>query len=364
MSIVGQQLGVYRILSLLGAGAMGEVYRARDERLGRDVALKILPAEFSQNEDRLRRFQQEARAAGQLNHPNIIAVHDVGVHDRSPYLVSELLEGATLQQRIAGRPLPARRALEYGTQLAHGLAAAHAKGIIHRDLKPANVFITNDGHLKILDFGLAKLTGELPADEVMVTAERTQAGVVLGTPSYMAPEQASGLASDHRSDIFSLGAILYEILSGQSPFRGSNTAETISAILRDEPREFSDVLSIPPGLDRVVRHCLEKQPIARFQSAHDLAFALEALLPLTGSSPAAKTAPPMGSKKFLPALLIGLALVAATGAGWLLRSRVAREPPPQNTRVHRLTDSAGLEESPAISQIGRASCRERVCQYV
>jgi serine/threonine protein kinase len=349
--LVGQQLGSYHILSLLGAGGMGDVYRARDARLGRDVAVKILPAAFSQNPDRLRRFQQEVRAAGQLNHPNIVAVYDVGAHDGSPYLVSELLEGETLQDRIAGRPLPARRAIEYGSQIAHGLAAAHENGIVHRDLKPANVFVTQEGRVKILDFGLAKLTrGELPADE-SVTVEGTEVGVVLGTPSYMSPEQATGRPSDHRSDIFSLGSILYEILTGQPPFRRNTTTETMGAIQHDEPPEFPDALSIPPALDRVVRHCLEKQPSARFQSARDLAFALEAM---TGSSPHATATRSKGSKRGIAATLVGVSVVAALGIGALVWSRSGSERPPPEARVNRLTDFAGLEEFPAISPDGRS----------
>ena len=214
--LAGRQIGSYRIVSLLGAGAMGEVYRARDDRLGRDVAIKILPAAFSHDADRLRRFQQEARAAGQLNHPNIMAVYDVGEHEGAPYLVCELLDGDPLRRRVDGRPLPARRALEYGRQIAEGLAAAHDQGIVHRDLKPENVFVTKTGHVKILDFGLAKLTGGgPPGGDALVTEEGTQAGVVLGTPSYMSPEQARGAPADHRSDIFSLGTMLHEMVSGE-----------------------------------------------------------------------------------------------------------------------------------------------------
>jgi eukaryotic-like serine/threonine-protein kinase len=350
-SLVGRQLGSYHILSLLGAGGMGEVYRARDLRLGREVAVKILPAAFSRDEDRLRRFQQEARATGQLNHPNIIAVHDVGAHDGSPYLVSELLEGQTLRQRIAGRRLPARLAIEYGTQMAQGLAAAHEKGIVHRDLKPENVFVTKDGHVKILDFGLAKLIGEHAGNDATVTGEGTQPGAVLGTPGYMSPEQARGFTADYRTDIFSLGTLLYEMLTGQAPFRRGTAADTISAVLHDEPPEFSGAVSVPPALDRIVLHCLEKDPGARFQSARDLAFALDALLPLARSSP-----PPgvRGPGQGIRAGLAGLALVAATGIGVLLGLRAAPEEPAHDARVIRLTDLAGLEEFPAISPDGRA----------
>ena len=351
-SLIGQRIDVYEIRSLLGRGAMGEVYRARDDRLDRDVAIKILPPEYAQDDDRLRRFQQEARAAGKLNHPNIVAIYDVGTHDGAPYLVTELLEGETLEQRIAGRPAHIRRALEYGIQIAHGLAAAHDKGIVHRDLKPANVFITNDGQLKILDFGLAKLTAEAIADQAV--AGRTQDGVVLGTPSHMAPEQASGLPCDHRSDIFSLGAILYEVLSGRSPFQRATVAETFTAILRDEAESFSTTLMIPPAFERIVRRCLEKEPLGRFQSARDLAFALEALLPLSGASIARPVHGRVNAKTFRAAALPLLAVGAIIGSAWLVWSRLAPESPALPPRVQRLTDWAGLEEFPAISPDGKS----------
>src|SRR2546426_3902870 len=205
------KLGPYEILSPLGAGGMGEVYRARDTRLGRDVAVKVLPSSFSADADRLHRFEQEACAAGALNHPNILIVHDIGTHDGSPYVVSELLEGETLRERMAGTALPQRKAIDYALQIAHGLAAAHAKGIVHRDLKPENLFVTNDGRVKILDFGLAKLTGASdgtqPQSEVPTRRVDTDPGTVVGAMRYMAPEQLKGLATDHRSDIFSFGAI-------------------------------------------------------------------------------------------------------------------------------------------------------------
>ncbi|MGH9955685.1 MAG: protein kinase domain-containing protein, partial [Pyrinomonadaceae bacterium] len=282
----GTKLGRYEIRAQLGAGGMGEVYRARDTQLGRDVAVKVLPATFSVDVDRLHRFEQEACAASALNHPNILIVHDIGAHDGAPYVVSELLEGETLRKRIAGAPLAQRRAIVYALQIANGLAAAHEKGIIHRDLKPDNVFITNDGRLKILDFGLAKLTqldGNQAQTEIPTRRVDTDPGVVMGTVGYMSPEQLKGRAVDQRSDIFSFGAILYEMLSGRRAFHGESAAETMSAILKEDPPDLSDTnKTVSPALERLVNHCLEKNPEARFHSARDLAFALEAL---SGSAP-------------------------------------------------------------------------------
>ncbi len=257
------------------------MYRAKDPRLGRDVAIKVLPASFSQDTDRLRRFEQEARAAGVLNHPNITAVYDIGTHEGAPYVVQELLEGETLRATLAGSKLPPRKAIDYALQIAHGLAAAHEKGIVHRDLKPENLFVTNDGRVKILDFGLAKLThteAGLEATGLPTATGGTEPGVVLGTLGYMSPEQVKGKPADARSDIFSFGAILYEMLSGQRAFHGDSAAETMSAILREEPPDLSVTnQSISPGLERIVRHAIEKNPEQRFHSAHDVAFALEAL---------------------------------------------------------------------------------------
>ena len=277
----GSRLGPYEILAPIGAGGMGEVYRARDPRLGREVAIKVLPASFSADADRLRRFEQEAQAAGVLNHPNIIAVYDIGTHDGAPYVVQELLEGETLRAVLAGGRLSPRKAIDYALQIAHGLAAAHEKGIVHRDLKPENVFVTTDGRVKILDFGLAKLThteerGQ--ATNLPTATAGTEPGVVLGTLGYMSPEQVRGKPADARSDIFSFGAILYEMLSGKRAFHGDSAADTMSAILKEDPPDLSVTnQNISPGLERIVRHCLEKNPEQRFHSAHDLAFDLEAL---------------------------------------------------------------------------------------
>jgi serine/threonine protein kinase len=261
---------------------MGEVYRARDPRLGREVAIKVLPAAFSDDPDRLRRFEQEARAAAALNHPNILTVHKIGTHEGQPYVVSELLDGQTLRDTIPRDGMPVKRALDAAIQICRGLAAAHEKGIVHRDLKPENVFVTTDGRIKILDFGLAKLTeaGAMAAGATMemTRTANTSAGLVLGTVGYMSPEQARGLPIDHRSDLFNVGSTLYEMLSGARAFSGPTTADTISAILGSDPADLTNApRNIAPGLDRIVRHCLEKSPAQRFQSASDVAFALEAL---------------------------------------------------------------------------------------
>jgi len=287
----GTKLGPYEIQSPLGAGGMGEVYRARDMRLGRDVAIKVLPESFSSDLDRLQRFQQEARVLSALNHPNLLTVYDVGVQDGVHYLVSELLEGQTLRERMNRNPLPQRKVAEYVLQIANGLAAAHDKEIVHRDLKPENVFVTRDERVKILDFGLAKQSRAAgSADTATLAATPTAVGVVMGTAGYMSPEQVRGQAVGHRSDIFSLGAILYEMISGKQAFHGESGVETMNAILKEEPPELAESgLNVSPGLERIVRRCLEKTPERRFQSASDLAFAIEALSGISGSKTAQPT---------------------------------------------------------------------------
>ena len=275
-------IGQYSIVSKIGEGGMGEVYRARDAKLGRDVAIKVLPASLSENIDRLNRFEQEAQAAGALNHPNILSIYHIGTHDGAPYIVSELLEGETLRDRMAPGALPQRKAIDYALQIAKGLAAAHDKGIVHRDIKPDNIFITDDGRVKILDFGLAKLTAEVDGvqsqTEVPTRKVNTDPGTVMGTMGYMSPEQLTGKHVDHRSDIFSFGAILYEMLSGKRAFRGDSMAETMSAVLREDPPDLSETnKTVSPALERVMRHCLEKNLAERFHSARDLAFAIESL---------------------------------------------------------------------------------------
>jgi serine/threonine protein kinase len=278
----GTRLGPYVIAAPIGAGGMGEVYKAHDPRLDRDVAVKVLPAGLSIEPERLTRFEQEARAAAALNHPNILAVYDIGRHEGAPYIVSELLDGQTLRERLDTGALQVRKAMDYVVQIAHGLAAAHDKGITHRDLKPENVFLTGNGHAKILDFGLAKLTQAAPALSAMsalpTTPPDTLPGVVLGTIGYMSPEQVRGQPADHRSDIFTLGVILYEMLSGRRAFRGETAIETMSAILKEDPPDLPVAeRHIPPALARIVDRCVEKDPAVRFQSTRDLAFALEAL---------------------------------------------------------------------------------------
>ena len=332
----GTRLGPYEILSPLGAGGMGEVYRAKDTRLGRHVAIKVLPPSFSQDAERLRRFEGEARAASLLNHPNITAVFDVGQHDGSPYVVSELLEGETLRSRLAAGPLAPRKATEYAIQIAQGLAAAHEKGIVHRDLKPENLFVTEDGRIKILDFGLAKLiqpdAGTAPQTSVPTASLGTEPGVVMGTVGYMSPEQVKGQPADPRSDIFSFGAILYEMLSGRRAFRGDSAVETMSAILKEDPPDLSATNGkLPPGLERLVRHCLEKSPAQRFQSARDLAYDLESLSGLSGASAAVETAVARTPRRGV-LFAIGFAILAGL-AGWFLRSRLDRPASPTYEQV-------------------------------
>jgi eukaryotic-like serine/threonine-protein kinase len=273
----GTRLSQYEILSPLGSGSMGEVYRARDTRLERDVAIKVLPQFVASEPERLQRFEVEAKAAAALNHPNILAVYQMGTYAGVPYLVSELLEGMTLAETVRRGPLPVRKAIDYGVQIARGLAAAHEKGIVHRDLKPDNLFVTKDGRVKILDFGLAKVIQ--PKESMAnVAPTLTIPGVAMGTVGYMSPEQVRGLATDHRTDIFAFGAILYEMVMGKSTFGRPTSADTMSAILNEEPEPISELApETPVGLQRVVLRCLEKNAEQRFQSASDLAFALEAL---------------------------------------------------------------------------------------
>ncbi len=312
----GARLGPYEVVALLGAGGMGEVYRALDSRLGREVALKALRASFSQDPDRLRRFEREARAAGALNHPNLLAIYDLGTHEGSPYIVSELLEGETLRARLGQGAVPLRKALDYTVQIAAGLAAAHQKGIVHRDLKPENLFLTKDGRLKILDFGLAKLTepnsvGE-EGENAPTVSVMTEPGAVMGTVGYMSPEQVLARPVDHRSDIFSFGVILYEMLSGQRAFRRNSAVETMNAILKEEPPELVETNpNFPAGVDRVIRHCLEKNGEERFQSAQDLGFDLKALLEEAGRRRRPPVVAPRSSKWRSLAAGIGLTLLAA-----------------------------------------------------
>ena len=340
----GTRLGPYEILGALGAGGMGEVYRARDTRLGREVAVKVLPESFAGGADALRRFEQEARAIGVLNHPNILAIYDVGMREDAPYLVTELLDGATLREEM---PVARRKALDYARQVAAGMAAAHGKGITHRDLKPENLFVTRDGRVKILDFGLAKVDA-VGKDENTRTLE-TAPGVVLGTAGYMSPEQVRGKPADQRSDIFSFGAILYELLSGKRAFQGDSAVETMSAILKEDPPPLEDL-----ALDRVTRRCLEKAPEQRFQSASDLAFNLEALSgAISGTMHSTVTAAvekprSKGIWYAAAALVLGLVAGSAFGIWWHAR-RDARTP---GWMGEQLTGS-GIAYGPRISPDGR-----------
>ena len=272
----GTRLGPYEILASIGAGGMGEVYRARDNKLHRDVAVKVLPELFASDPDRLARFEREAQAIAALSHPNILAIHDFGSVGRTTYAVMELLEGETLRERMNAETLSVRKAVDYATQMARGLAAAHDKGIVHRDLKPENAFVTADGHLKILDFGLARHLGPKLGSADQTVSVGTEPGIVMGTVGYMSPEQVRGGAADQRSDIFSLGAVLYEMLTGFCPFRRETQAETMTAILKEDPPQLAGTgRQMPVAIERIVRHCLEKRPEERFQSARDLAFDLQ-----------------------------------------------------------------------------------------
>ncbi len=339
----GAKLDPYEIVSPLGAGGMGEVYRARDARLGRDVAIKILPESFARDADRLRRFEQEARAVAALNHPNILAIHDIGQYNGAPFLVSELLEGESLRGVLDRGPLPQRKTIEYGVQIAHGLAAAHEKGIVHRDLKPENIFITRDGRIKILDFGLAKLAQKAgtESDGLTLTGSNTVAGVVMGTAGYMAPEQVRGEPADPRTDIFAFGAVLYEMLSGQRAFRRDTAAETMTAVLKEYPPEISDPSrQLSPAIDRITRRCLEKSPDQRFQSARDLSFALSSLSG-TDSSGAARAREVSRSIPWLRWAIAALALAVVAAATWF----VARRPGPATRMQFALATPDGMSIS-------------------
>ncbi len=348
----GTKLGPYEIVSPLGAGGMGEVYRARDTRLDRTVAVKVLPESLANDSDRLQRFEQEARVLSTVSHPNLLAIYDVGTQERTHYLVSEFLEGQTLRERMGAGPLPQRKVIEYALQIANGLAAAHDKAIVHRDLKPENIFIAHDDHLKILDFGLAKqsrpvagLTGE---SATLTSPAPTATGTVMGTVGYMSPEQVRGQTVDHRSDIFSFGAILYEMATGKRAFKGDSGVETMNAILKDDPPEIDSVeLKVSPGLERIVRHCLEKNPANRFQSARDLGFALGAL---SGSSSTAtiRSVPLPKKRLWLPGVAAAVVLIAAAALLFLLW--------PATPRSERLEFSIPLEEDTshlALSTDGR-----------
>jgi Tol biopolymer transport system component len=354
----GARIGPYELVDPIGSGGMGTVYRARDERLNRDVALKVMPAAMAADPDRLRRFTLEAQATGALNHPNILAIHDIGTVDGHPYLVSELLDGETLRERLDRGRIPASKAIDYARQTASGLAAAHARGITHRDIKPENLFLTTDGRVKILDFGIARVTGGASDAGETRTSLSTDAGVILGTAAYMSPEQVRGLVVDPRSDLFSLGVVLYEMLAGARPFSGGSTVETMNAILTADPPELgATAATLTPDLDRIVRHCLEKNADERFQSARDLAFQLSALtgsgverrVPTDGVAPPSVPPRPTRARAAMLAFVLGGGVtIGVLAAVWWWRSAPAAAVP----RIEVLTYS-GADRTPAASPDGK-----------
>ncbi len=332
---------------------MGEVYRGRDSRIAREVAVKLLPEALAEDPDRLRRFEQEARAAGALNHPNILAIYDVGSTDGRSYIVFELLEGETLRDRLAPGPLPVRRAVDFALQICNGLAAAHQKGIVHRDLKPENLFLTRDGRVKILDFGLARQAESgapaAPLTQMPTSAPSTEPGIVMGTVGYMSPEQVRGKTADGRSDVFALGAILHEMLTGRRAFRGSTAADTMSAILREEPADPSTSnAQVPPALDKIVAHCLGKEPEERYQAARDVAFALETFSGLSASSGPA-TAVPSSRWKWTRTAAVALAGMAVLAAAQLIfgsRAAGSTTPPTDKRLTYRRGFISGARFAP------------------
>ena len=347
----GTRLGPYEILQSIGAGGMGEVYRARDVRLTRDVAVKILPADVARDPERLDRFEREARASAALNHPNIIATFDIGQDKGLTYVVMEVLEGATLRHELTAHPPTHRKAIDWTIQVANGLAAAHARGIVHRDIKPENLFVTTDGRVKILDFGIARFTAaETSATEAVTLAAGTEAGKVLGTAGYMSPEQVRGDAIDARSDIFSLGAVLYEMLEGKRAFSGDTAVETMHAILKEDPDDFTvGGEPVPGGLDRIVRRCLEKRPEDRFYSAHDLALSLEAVSGSRTQPVSGVAAPPRRRRALAWAVLTAvLTGAAAGGAGWWFGQRSVAELP----RIRQVTVRRGTIDAARFSAAG------------
>jgi serine/threonine protein kinase/Tol biopolymer transport system component len=350
----GTRIGPYEIVEWLGAGGMGVVYRATDPRLERPVAIKVISPAFATDRGRIARFEQEARTAGQLNHPNIVTVYDIGMHAGTPFVVSELLEGETLRARLASGALTAQRAVDLARQTALGLAAAHDRRIVHRDVKPENLFITIDGRLKILDFGLVKLTTSDDEPSNSGGSTSTSAGMVVGTAAYMSPEQVRGEAVDPRSDIFSTGAVLHEMLTGRPAFARATSAETMVAILREDP---SGPLpsGVSPAVERIVSRCLEKTRDARFQSARDLAFGLEVLSDSYAPAVTAAAGVRRRRPQVAATATVALMLVVAAMAGWLLRERPSPpvDNPLANPTFSRVTDWPGSEGGAEISPDGR-----------
>src|SRR5512143_176489 len=352
----GTKLGPYEVLGPLGAGGMGEVYRARDTKLDRDVAIKVLPERLASDPDALGRFEREAKIVAALSHPTLLGIYDFGTHDGVAYAVTELLSGETLRDRLAAGPIPRRKAVEYALQIARGLGAAHEHGVVHRDLKPENVFVTNDGRVKILDFGLAKPLLSASGVSGAATFGATEPGTVLGTVGYMSPEQVRGKPADHRSDIFAFGAILYEMLTGQRAFKGDSAVETMNAILiRDLPEPSGPAEgNLPPLLDRIVRHCIEKNPEERFQSARDVAFDLETASGSTSSATQHLIAPVREKPRWLwPAagLAIALLIAGAYQVGRRGGGRGAVSAIPLMT-FSQQTNQQGVESFPALSPDG------------
>ncbi len=336
----GTRLGAYEIIAPLGSGGMGDVYRARDGRLGRDVAIKVLPPAFAADPEALARFEREMKTLAGLPHPHIVAIYDAGHEGSTTYAVTELVDGETLADLVLRGPLPIRKAIEYGVQIARALAAAHDRGIVHRDLKPANVIVTHDGHVKVLDFGLAR-TAAVAADGA--TTANTAPGLVMGTVGYMAPEQARGLPVDHRADIFAFGCVIYELIAGRRAFDRGSAADTLSAILREDPPPLSaQNPGVPPALERVVQRCLEKDPAERFQSARDLAFALDALSSgASGPTSGRAVIPP--ARKWKGTLVVAAALAAIAGAFAIGRSLTPSSPAPPT--ITQLTFDRGVIRS-------------------
>ena len=358
--VAGTRIGPYEIVSRIGAGGMSEVYRAFDPRIHRDVAIKVLPPALAKFADRLHRFEQEARAVGALNHPNLLTIFDTGKSDGRPYIVTELLEGHTLRSMLRENGtavrIPIRKALDYGIQIANGLAAAHDRGVVHRDLKPENLFVTRDGRVKILDFGVAKLrsAGDASISEEDTMEQDTSPGTVIGTVGYMSPEQVRGQAVDGRSDIFSLGTLMYEMVAGQHPFRGDSPADTMSSILREDPRDLTTINpNVTVGLDRLIRHCMEKSPEQRFQSARDLAFDLDMLSTGSGSAPTLEAKITDRWNRSVLNVIGAVALVLAGFAGgWLLRSSRIATPRVPQMRFSQVTYEEGMEMQPSAAPDG------------
>ena len=359
MLAAGTRLGHYEILSAIGSGGMGQVYRARDLRLARDVAVKVLPPHLAIDQDARNRFEREARAVAALSHPNILAIHDFGMQEGVAYAVLELLVGETLRQRLTGQPLPSRKAIEISTQMALGLAAAHEQGIAHRDLKPENVFVCADGRVKILDFGLARQVTPAQGHDAATEMRQTDPGTVLGTIGYMSPEQVRGLPADQRSDIFSFGCVLFEMVTARRAFHADSAAETMTAILREEPLDLiKDAAPVPAALEPVLRHCLEKRPEDRFHSARDLAFVLQAQPASAANSGRTEPVAAPATRRAPGALLLicaaAVVAAAAFGAGRYIGTPASRSNAAQAIAFRQVTDMPGVETQPSLSPDGKS----------